>query len=271
MKCWKTNASERKISVSSVCAFTEVQVRFGFLCFATCHSCLSGHWALQLAQPRHGSFCHRAAPPARSAERQTSAPAFSSHKNHQQTKGIQRRGLDRAIQCRDCWVNAPDSPTALEALLQRGTMSTHVWNTMHIAWDAQLAITILLLLSRAEASVLGALAPFPGAFLPLCCALRRRNSAWTRELTGVKQEWAGQAHALPPNVSSNSHFCLPNTANIPWLYTQDPGSPEAQVCSPVSPHCLDSQSRSRRVPPALPLFLPRNCFGASLVCQLVSL
>lgn len=65
---------------------------------------------------------------------------------------------------------------------------------------------------------------------------------------------------LPPKHSK--HFLTTPT---------NPGSPGAQVCSPVSPPWLDSESRSSRVPPALPSLLPRNCFGASLVCQLVSL
>lgn len=42
MEYWKINASERETSVSSVCVFTEMQVRFGFLCFAPCQGCLSG-------------------------------------------------------------------------------------------------------------------------------------------------------------------------------------------------------------------------------------
>lgn len=42
MKYWKINTSEREISVSSVCVFIAVQVRFGLLCLATVVSL----WAL---------------------------------------------------------------------------------------------------------------------------------------------------------------------------------------------------------------------------------
>lgn len=45
------------MSVPSVCAFTEMQVRFVFLCLPLAT-------ALWLPQPRLGSFCHPAAPPA---------------------------------------------------------------------------------------------------------------------------------------------------------------------------------------------------------------
>lgn len=146
--------------------------------------------------------------------RQTSAPAFSSHKNHQHTKGMQRRALDRAIQGRGWWVNAPDSPPALEVLLQRGTMSTRLWSTMLIACDAQLAIPTLLLLAQPQDQCWQHWPHFQGISASLLCPDKEGLCLNQGINSGVKQEWAGQAHALPPNASSNSHFCLPNTADI---------------------------------------------------------
>lgn len=97
--------------------------------------------------------------------RKTSASAFSFDTKHQQTKGIQRRGLDRIIQCRKRWVNAQDSPIALHMILQWGTISTYVQNAMHTCLNAQFYVTIPLFMSIAEELAVEALAPFAGAFL----------------------------------------------------------------------------------------------------------
>lgn len=132
-------------------------------------------------------------------------------------------------------------------------MSTHREHNAHCL-HARSAVPILLLPSAGSSA--GSTGPVSrGISAPLLHP--EKEELCLNQGIGVKHERAQQA--LPPNVSPNSHFCLPNTANISQLSPWDPGSPELRF-SPVPPQCLDSKSRSSPCAPRPPFISPTELF-----------